>query len=152
MTTKTCRFISNTAPAFGERVTGVSEGPGYRTEWEGVYEGVKPSEHDGEPVHFFRDGHIGGTPQGCFALPVTNFPDDTPQPAAVLTPRDEYVALVRAIGMGFHPDTRGDDYTSLPDGVTAEDVDRIVEAAFNADFDPYNVALDLIHDIENEEN
>lgn len=58
--------------------------------------------------------------------------------------RVEYEGLVRAIGMGFHPDTRGDNYTSLPDGVTPEDVDRIVTAAFAAtDFDVYEVALTI---------
>jgi hypothetical protein len=58
--------------------------------------------------------------------------------------RAEYERLVRAIGMGFHPDTRGDNYTSLPDGVTPEDVDRIVTAACAAtDFDVYEVALTI---------
>lgn len=56
--------------------------------------------------------------------------------------RSEYDRLVKAIGMGFHPDTRGDNYTSLPEGYTPADVDRIVTAAFAAtDFDVYEVAV-----------
>lgn len=42
---------------------------------------------------------------------------------------EPYRALVRMIGPGFHPDTRGADYTNLPPGLTAEDVDRIVDNA-----------------------
>ena len=38
--------------------------------WEGTYVGVKASEHDGQPMHYFRDGHIGGTPQSLFGFPV----------------------------------------------------------------------------------
>lgn len=59
--------------------------------------------------------------------------------------RHAYEALVHKIGPGFHPDTRGADYTNLPDGVTAADVDRIVSAACAApDFDVYEVALYLL--------
>jgi hypothetical protein len=54
----------------GEAVTGYSTGPGYRTAFSGVYEGVQVSEWDGEPVHFFRDGIIGDTAQGVFTFPV----------------------------------------------------------------------------------
>jgi hypothetical protein len=31
---------------------------------------IKKSEHDGEAVHFFKDGHINGIQQTCFAFPV----------------------------------------------------------------------------------
>jgi hypothetical protein len=36
----------------------------------GIYMGIKTSEHDGEAVHFFKDGHINGIQQTCFAFPV----------------------------------------------------------------------------------
>ena len=48
----------------GTRVVGV--------DFSGVYQGVRASEWDGEPVHFFTDGIIGTTPQGCFAFPVAS--------------------------------------------------------------------------------
>lgn len=58
-----------------------------------------------------------------------------------MTPQERaYRALVAEIGLGFHPDTRGDDYTpALPDAARYE---AIVEAAF-AVCDPYAVALDV---------
>ena len=37
-----------------------------------------------------------------------------------------YEDLVRAIGPGFHPDTEASDYTSLPDGVTVRECEKIV--------------------------
>lgn len=58
--------------------------------------------------------------------------------------RANYVKLVRAIGAGFHPDTPGRDYVSVPDIVgDADGIDVIVDAAF-ADYsidDPYSLAL-----------
>lgn len=56
-----------------------------------------------------------------------------------------YRALVHAMGQGFHPDTRAEDYTSLPDGYTAEQVDAIVVEAFAAELDVYGIALDIFH-------
>lgn len=41
-----------------------------------------------------------------------------------------YEDLVRLVGPGFHPDTRGNEYTSLPAGLTPKDVDKIVRDAF----------------------
>jgi hypothetical protein len=64
--------------------------------------------------------------------------------------RTEYAALVLAMGDGFHPDTRGDDYTSLPDEFTAEGVDRIVEAAFDLLVDPYAIANRLLDSVRDE--
>lgn len=63
-----------------------------------------------------------------------------------LSARQEYENLVEAIGAGFHPDTFGAEYESLPDQYSAEDVDRIVEAAFEADDidDPYELAYDVL--------
>jgi hypothetical protein len=73
----TSKFTS--PPVVGAVVTGVSEGTAglrrrpYSTAWSGIYEGVRPSDHTGEPVHFFSDGIIGVTPQRCFAFPVSQF-------------------------------------------------------------------------------
>lgn len=61
---------------------------------------------------------------------------------------EQYRALIRAIGAGFHPDTRGSDYASLPDEYTAESYETIVWAAFAAGLDVYGIALDEIHAIE----
>lgn len=57
---------------------------------------------------------------------------------------DAYRSLVAAVGSGFHPDTRGNDYSTLPAGITARDVDRIIDAAHAAGLDVYSVALDII--------
>jgi hypothetical protein len=35
----------------------------------GTYQGVVVSEWDGEPIHFFTDGEIGGAAQDCFGHP-----------------------------------------------------------------------------------
>lgn len=35
----------------------------------GTYQGVRPSEHTGKPVHVFTDGEINGIPQGIHAFP-----------------------------------------------------------------------------------
>jgi hypothetical protein len=126
-----------TAPVVGETVHMVSTGPGYTTRSFGVYQGVRPSEWDGTDVHFFTDGMIGATAQKCFTFPVS-------QCAA----SSELFELIASIGPGFHPDTRGDDYNSLPDGYEPADVDRIIEAAFADGVDVYGVALDAIHSID----
>jgi hypothetical protein len=57
----------------------------------------------------------------------------------------DYRALVTAIGPGFHPDTRGEDYTSLPDGYTPDRVDAIVDRAFALNLDVYGGVLDLFN-------
>jgi hypothetical protein len=63
--------------------------------------------------------------------------------------RANYVKLVRAVGAGFHPDTMGSDYASVPDVVgDADGVDIIVDAAFE-DFsidDPYALAIRALED------
>lgn len=61
----------------------------------------------------------------------------------------DYDELVLAIGAGFHPDTRGDDYASLPEGLPPEDVDMTVELAMIAHDegtgpDPYERAVELL--------
>jgi len=53
-----------------------------------------------------------------------------------------YEELVRAIGPGFHPDLRGEDYTSLPDGITPDQVDEIVELAHKTS-NPYQRAFEI---------
>jgi len=60
------------------------------------------------------------------------------------TPFKQYVTMVRAIGPGFHPDTRGSDYTSLPAGYTPQQVDQITLAAHRSGLDIYLVALDVL--------
>jgi hypothetical protein len=66
----------------GAQVTGVSSGTNedgqpYRTVWSGKYEGIHESEWTGEPVHYFTGGIIGSTPQGCFAIPVSQFTNES---------------------------------------------------------------------------
>lgn len=41
--------------------------------------------------------------------------------------------LIDTIGPGFHPDTPGTDYTSLPEGITPAMVDDVLDAAFDDD-------------------
>jgi hypothetical protein len=57
---------------------------------------------------------------------------------------ERYVAMVRAIGDGFHPDTAGADYVTLPAPYTPELVDEIVTDAWRV-MDPYIVALDVLN-------
>ena len=75
----------------GEHVTGVVHLYSARSgrlqrssTWEGTYVGTQepdptdpwlnadgtPAKDQGETVHLFRDGHLGGTPQGNFGFPV----------------------------------------------------------------------------------
>lgn len=62
-----------------------------------------------------------------------------------MTPQEyAYRDLVGRIGLGFHPDTRGEDYTTLPEGLTPEAVERIVLEAVQAGLDPYEVALRVL--------
>jgi len=56
----------------------------------------------------------------------------------------EYIHLVRAIGDGFHPDTPGSDYASLPAGYTAADVDAIIDRA-EVHFDLHILALAIFN-------
>lgn len=60
--------------------------------------------------------------------------------------REEYRALVRKIGWGFHPDTCGGDYIALPADVTADEVDRIVLVAIFEGVDVYAEALDVLEE------
>ena len=50
---------------------------------------------------------------------------------------NEYERLVRKIGPGFHPDTRGEDYANLPEGLTPAYVNRVVAAEEH----PYSKAI-----------
>lgn len=52
--------------------------------------------------------------------------------------------LAFLIGGGFHPDTRGEDYSSLPEGISSDLVDRVVDAAHAAGVDVYAISLDEI--------
>ncbi len=74
MATKKHGNLFLTEPVVGEYVEGEAWGPGYRTRFGGIYEGVRASEWTGEPMHFLRDGFIGRTPQkGLHGIPVDKF-------------------------------------------------------------------------------
>lgn len=60
---------------------------------------------------------------------------------------DLYRGLVRDIGPGFHPDTLGLEYDSLPSGWTAQDVDDVIDMAMAEQIDVYGIALDIIHEM-----
>lgn len=70
---------------------------------------------------------------------------------AQLDAESAYRGLVDQIGWGFHPDTPGDDYTSLPAGVTPEQVDRVIGAALAARVDVYGIALDWLQRAERDD-
>lgn len=55
-----------------------------------------------------------------------------------------YRRLVTAIGGGFHPDTRGADYVTLPAGITPDMVDQTIDAALDADLDVYDIAIEIM--------
>lgn len=57
----------------------------------------------------------------------------------------EYAAFVFRFGLGFHPDIFGGDYSSLPDGMTPEYVDRMNELARENGVLVYEVALECFH-------
>lgn len=56
--------ISRTRVGRGRRTKVVT------TTWSGIYRGVRASEWNGEPVHFFETGIMGVTPQRCFTISV----------------------------------------------------------------------------------
>lgn len=63
----------DTTPIPGQYVTGTQwpeKTPHKRGTFAGAYMGVRKSEWDGAPVHFFIDGHINNVPQPCFTMPV----------------------------------------------------------------------------------
>lgn len=59
--------------------------------------------------------------------------------------KKRYLALAAAIGGGFHPDTPGSDYTSLPEGITPERVDKVVNEALKYGLDVHALALDVVN-------
>ena len=59
--------------------------------------------------------------------------------------KKRFLELAAKVGPGFHPDTRGADYESLPEGVTPERVDKVVEDALKYDLDVYGLALDAVN-------
>lgn len=76
-----------------------------------------------------------------------------PLPAAVRPLVDvlaEHVAEVRyrrmvaAFGAGFHPDTRGADYSTLPAGYTATIVDNVIDDALAYNLDVYDIAIAIM--------
>lgn len=54
-----------------------------------------------------------------------------------------YRGLVRKIGMGFHPDTRGDEYMALPENITPALVDKIIQDAIDEGIDVYEMAYGI---------
>lgn len=59
-------------------------------------------------------------------------------------PAAAYRGLVRKIGHGFHPDTRGAEYFSLPEGVTPALVDKVIQDALDDGVDIYEVAYGIL--------
>jgi hypothetical protein len=55
----------------GQRVEGQKVGKSFRSTWSGIYDGQRPSEHDGVMCHYFRDGDINGIAQGLHGFPVS---------------------------------------------------------------------------------
>lgn len=68
-----------------------------------------------------------------------------PNPDAILA---DFRQMVRDFGGGYHPDTS--DYVSMPDGYTQASVDALTEAVDALGHDPAGVALDVVHDMEDE--
>ena len=87
MNTRTNTFDSE--PVVGQLVSGHSDGPGYHSTWSGIYEGIRPSQWDGQPYHYFRNGEINGVPQSTFGLPVDRDTFDMDAAAAAV-----YAAVV----------------------------------------------------------
>jgi hypothetical protein len=67
--------------------------------------------------------------------------------AEVYVDEDALRQMVRDFGLGFHPDTRGADYESLPDGYTASLVDEMMMSAFENVSDVYKVTLDVFQEL-----
>jgi hypothetical protein len=60
--------------------------------------------------------------------------------------QDRYEALVRTMGRGFHPDTSADGYDRLPEGITADDYNAIIDDAEAEGIDVYDVALAVMEE------
>jgi hypothetical protein len=56
----------------------------------------------------------------------------------------ELAALAASVGAGFHPDTAGDDYIELPDGVTSEGYDATVDLARSLGINVHGVGLAVL--------
>lgn len=52
-----------------------------------------------------------------------------------------YEELIRAIGPGFHPDVRGEDYAVLPAHITPQMVNQVVDYAHSDGSNPYRRAF-----------
>ena len=73
-------------PVVGQTVRVDLAGPGYLTPASGTYLGVLRDEEDGEPMHYFVNGEMGGAPQRCFgfrAAPGTSVTDERTPTAAI---------------------------------------------------------------------
>lgn len=58
---------------------------------------------------------------------------------------DAYERIVRAIGQGFHPDTDGGDYETLPEGIRPHHVNDAIDAVIEAGGDPYAIANAILN-------
>jgi hypothetical protein len=67
--------------------------------------------------------------------------------AQVYVDEDTFKQMVRDFGLGFHPDTRGADYESLPDGYTVGLVDDMIASAFETVPDVYKITLDVFKEL-----
>lgn len=65
--------ITNGDLTTGAWVEGASTSGSHRATWAGTYDGERPSQHDGIPYRYFRNGHINGHPQVIFGFPVAQF-------------------------------------------------------------------------------
>lgn len=92
-------------PVVGQLVSGHSDGPGYHSTWSGIYEGVRPSDWDGQPYHYFRDGEINGVKQSHFGHPVDSSTFDLDAAAAAV-----YAAIAADVA-----DPEGPYYTDRPE-------------------------------------
>lgn len=127
--------------------------PAWKAAHADVYRAANDLEPDlrGTPEWQATDDDPGETCPHCGAWPFSDaqaVADHVEQWRCDVT--CAYLNLIDAIGIGFHPDTRGADYVNLPDGYSAERVDSIVDAMFalahdGGDHDPYEIAVDRLH-------
>jgi hypothetical protein len=94
MTTTEHTSTFDATPRIGERVTGRGSGPGYTSTWSGVYDGIRPSEWDGVPHHWLRDGEINGIAQRVFTFPVSHAPEPSACPKCGSTDTGVFAATV----------------------------------------------------------
>lgn len=115
MTTYLVENATNQPLIPGAFITGTSVGRhprtgrvAFRSTWDGVYVGVVPSEHTGEPVHLFRQGHINGVAQSSHAFPA----ETLVAPDAAALPRTARRVIAAAESVGYAVSTKVTDRVS----------------------------------------